>query len=252
MAEELALEELLRHRRAVDGDEAPVLRAPVAVEDPGDDLLPGPALAGDEHARVRVDDPFEQLPDAHDRAAVAHELVEAPRLADEAAESLHLFPERPVLHRTRDRDCERLHLHGLGYEIVGPGPDRRDRRLEAAERRDDDHRDVGPARDDALAERQAVHAAHVEVGEDDVDLGGVERRERGLGRGVPLDLEAAGTEPRGDRLAHLPLVVDDEDASAHLLRLPRSEEHTLNSSHGYISYAVFCLKKKKKKSQQYH
>src|SRR2546429_4481464 len=27
--------------------------------------------------------------------------------------------------------------------------------------------------------------------------------------------------------------------------LCRSEEHTLNSSHGYISYAVFCLKKKK-------
>src|SRR5256884_2663785 len=26
----------------------------------------------------------------------------------------------------------------------------------------------------------------------------------------------------------------------------RSEEHSLNSSHGYISYAVFCLKKKKK------
>src|SRR5687768_18164203 len=27
----------------------------------------------------------------------------------------------------------------------------------------------------------------------------------------------------------------------------RSEEHTLNSSHGYISYAVFCLKKKKRR-----
>src|SRR5438105_6388554 len=26
----------------------------------------------------------------------------------------------------------------------------------------------------------------------------------------------------------------------------RSEEHTLNSSHEWISYAVFCLKKKKK------
>src|SRR5687768_18198750 len=34
--------------------------------------------------------------------------------------------------------------------------------------------------------------------------------------------------------------------SAQLLAR-RSEEHTLNSSHGYISYAVFCLKKKKKK-----
>src|SRR2546422_8885202 len=31
-------------------------------------------------------------------------------------------------------------------------------------------------------------------------------------------------------------------------RSPRSEEHTSNSSHGYISYAVFCLKKKKKKT----
>src|SRR2546422_9099633 len=29
----------------------------------------------------------------------------------------------------------------------------------------------------------------------------------------------------------------------------RSEEHTSESSHGYISYAVFCLKKKKKKDK---
>src|SRR5207245_9651052 len=28
----------------------------------------------------------------------------------------------------------------------------------------------------------------------------------------------------------------------------RSEEHTLNSSHGSISYAVFCLKKKKRRN----
>src|SRR2546422_8113768 len=33
--------------------------------------------------------------------------------------------------------------------------------------------------------------------------------------------------------------------STQLAALLRSEEHTLNSSHGYISYAVFCLKKKK-------
>src|SRR2546422_3474332 len=29
----------------------------------------------------------------------------------------------------------------------------------------------------------------------------------------------------------------------------RSEEHTSEPSHGYISYAVFCLKKKKKSEQ---
>src|SRR2546427_9474066 len=32
-----------------------------------------------------------------------------------------------------------------------------------------------------------------------------------------------------------------------LLRTLRSEEHTSDSSHSQISYAVFCLKKKKKK-----
>src|SRR2546429_7319247 len=32
----------------------------------------------------------------------------------------------------------------------------------------------------------------------------------------------------------------------------RSEEHTSNSSHGYNSYAVFCLKKKKKSPTSYY
>src|SRR5207247_10682469 len=33
------------------------------------------------------------------------------------------------------------------------------------------------------------------------------------------------------------------------LDAPRSEEHTLNSSHEWISYAVFCLKKKTKNAK---
>src|SRR5258708_29926532 len=34
--------------------------------------------------------------------------------------------------------------------------------------------------------------------------------------------------------------------------LVRSEEHTLNSSHQIISYAVFCLKKKKRQKYRRH
>src|SRR5207245_7199818 len=37
-----------------------------------------------------------------------------------------------------------------------------------------------------------------------------------------------------------------DDLSVMLAKKARSEEHTSNSSHGSISYAVFCLKKKKK------
>src|SRR5438477_800190 len=36
----------------------------------------------------------------------------------------------------------------------------------------------------------------------------------------------------------------------HAVVVFRSEEHTLNSSHMSISYAVFCLKKKKKNHQK--
>src|SRR3712207_8964280 len=56
-------------------------------------------------------------------------------------------------------------------------------------------------------------------------------------------LRAAGLEPVVVAKADTPLppldvpVWNDEPA--------RSEEHTLNSSHANISYAVFCLKKKK-------
>src|SRR3989449_4128281 len=36
------------------------------------------------------------------------------------------------------------------------------------------------------------------------------------------------------------------------LRSVRSEEHTSELSHGYISYAVFCLKKKKRQIWERH
>src|SRR2546429_7263937 len=50
----------------------------------------------------------------------------------------------------------------------------------------------------------------------------------------------------GQRGKDMGQMVDD------LLKLSRDRKSTrLNSSHGYISYAVFCLKKKKKKSYIY-
>src|SRR2546429_5957872 len=39
---------------------------------------------------------------------------------------------------------------------------------------------------------------------------------------------------------------DEDDRVARLLEVGDRKSTRLNSSHGYISYAVFCLKKKKK------
>src|SRR5436190_7699937 len=51
------------------------------------------------------------------------------------------------------------------------------------------------------------------------------------------------------RLAHKRLLARAPDPF-RAARKGRSEEHTLNSSHTVISYAVFCLKKKKISGQQ--
>src|SRR2546422_5353384 len=64
----------------------------------------------------------------------------------------------------------------------------------------------------------------------------------------PVQLLAAGFLARG---AHLERVVGGDaspDAGHRRMALDPDRKSTrLNSSHGYISYAVFCLKKKKQK-----
>ena len=52
VTEQLALEQRLGHRRAVDRDERPVLAPRPLVDRARDDLLAGAALAGDQHRRV--------------------------------------------------------------------------------------------------------------------------------------------------------------------------------------------------------
>src|SRR2546422_5200545 len=66
-----------------------------------------------------------------------------------------------------------------------------------------------------------------------------------LSRPDQLDWRAGHVLGNGDRLAH-PVV--HRTAPAETDR----KSTRLNSSHGYISYAVFCLKKKKKKETQTH
>src|SRR5207244_4828979 len=57
---------------------------------------------------------------------------------------------------------------------------------------------------------------------------------------VALLLPRPALQPRSEELRRIGRDLTAEEVER------RSEEHTLNSSHQIISYAVFCLKKKKK------
>ena len=120
-----------------------------------------------------------------------------------------------MLDRARHRQHERLELERLGEKVVGAGADGGDRRIDAAKGGDEHHRHVGAIGDDALAQLEAVHAAHVEVGDDDVEVGGGERGERGVGAVGELDGVATAAEPAGEKIAHAGVVLDDEQPRLH-------------------------------------
>src|SRR2546422_11759573 len=83
-----------------------------------------------------------------------------------------------------------------------------------------------------------VHPSVHEVVHEDADVGIVAPQDHGLHTSDP----AHGIDPSHDTLAGRLFV------SGRSVYLPGEEDRKstrLNSSHGYISYAVFCLKKKK-------
>ena len=82
VAEQLALQQVLRDGAAVDGDERPLGARRAAVELARDQLLAGAGLAGDEHGDVG----------RRDLLQLAEDLLHARRRADDLAEADLLDP----------------------------------------------------------------------------------------------------------------------------------------------------------------
>src|SRR5262249_5285130 len=112
VAEELALEERLRQRRARETDERPA-RAPAAVVDRrGDHLLARARFAGDEHRRVGGGDLGDE----------ALELAGRGRVADELAAAAVALLEGAVLGD--ERGARREAVERAGAEVRDAGDER--------------------------------------------------------------------------------------------------------------------------------
>ena len=219
MAEELALEQRLGHRGAIDRDEGPPHALAALVDGARDELLAGAGLAGDEDRHVGVRDARDEVVDARHRARAADDLLGRRDAPDLLAEAPHLARQRAVSERARERDLQLLDVEGLGDEVVRARADRADRRLEAAERGDHDHRDIGEDLGEALAERDAVEATHVEVGDDGIDalVRGQQVERVAAVRRVP-HREAALAEGAPQHLAHARVVLDHQHTARRHIR----------------------------------
>src|SRR5205809_3651734 len=66
------------------------------------------------------------------------------------------------------------------------------------------------------------------------------------------DLAVPPRDGKAERLRVLPSQVERLERDIDTLNAADRKSTRLNSSHGYISYAVFCLKKKKDESRRIH
>ena len=117
MPEEFALQEGLGKGAAVDRDKDPILPGGPVVKSPGDELLPGAALALDQHGAVSWRHPVDQVHHSQDAAVVADQLVFA-----QGGLSLPLrgiFSSGNLTHRPVDHIPDNVHLERLPDVVIG-------------------------------------------------------------------------------------------------------------------------------------
>ena len=211
VAEELALEEVLGQRGAVDGDERIVAAGPLEVDGPGGHLLAGPAFPGDEHGRVRRAHLLDEDVDLLHRPALADHLLEAVAVLEVPLEQDVLLLEAPGGQPPADDDLQLLDVEGLDDIVQGPRLEGLDGLGDAAVGRDEDDRQVGQVLPGVAEDVHAVGPGHLDVGDDEVDLFLGQDLEAPGGRLSGLDRVAFLLEDDREQVEEALFVVDDQD-----------------------------------------
>src|SRR6185295_4253042 len=108
-----------RNRRAVDGDERPVLAPAVLMDGARDELLAGTRLAVDEDAGIAVGDARDEREHATHRRARSDDVLDLRRVGGRSRlEALHFVLQALVLDRARNADDEDLRIDRLRDEVV--------------------------------------------------------------------------------------------------------------------------------------
>ena len=217
VAEEFALQQVLRQRSAIHGHEGLGPAQAVVMNRAGDQLLAGAAFAGDEHGgvgcRALRDQPVHLL---HPRARPDHVVQAVPGIHGEL-EIQVLLPQRPALERPGHGELELLRVEGLRQVVEGAELHALHRGLDLGQAGEHDHLDVGMRLLDPPQDLQAVHLRHHDVEDDQVVVGFVDPLQRfdavvgGLQR-VPAAFQDPNRAPDDDFL-----VVGNQYPGAHSL-----------------------------------
>ena len=215
VAEQLAGQQLLGERGAVDGDERPRAPRREPVEQPRQHPLAGAALAPQQHRHVVARGPAHHVQRGLHRRrrgrqlGLGHRVGEPPLQLGEAA--LQLAPAAVALDRGLDlRGRERL-----GEVVLGAAPDRLDRGLEGCVGGDEDQLQARPLLEEPRDQVEPTLLAEAQVEEREVGGNSPELVERALAAAGLGDGAAECLEKRTQRGADVFLVIDDQDPHGH-------------------------------------
>jgi len=215
VAEQLAFEQRLGQRGAVDAHQGPAAAGGVLVDRLGHQLFAGAGLAGDEHRRVAAGHAADELVNRLHRGAAADDALAPVGARERGLQLAHLARQAPVLERAIDRHRHRLGLQGFDEVVVSAGLDGTDRARRAGVGGDDDDRHVDAAGAELRQDVQPVAVGQPHVQEHEVRPPARHLRQRACG-GLGLDhRERAIGEKLAHELADGGVVVDDEDGSGH-------------------------------------
>jgi len=237
--EDLALEERLGNRRAVDRDKRKRRPRTQLVNGPRDELLAGPRFSPDQHRRVGRRRLLDDAIDGADVGAVADDPPEAALVAQLPAQILH-FAQRPLtLDRLLQEDAQTRRIDRLAQIVVCAFFNGLDRGLHRALRREQDEREIGQLVLQCTEELEPAHPRHDKVGDDD------RRAKRGdlfhrllAVRGL-IGVEPPGSHQFGQPDARCRVVLDDEDTLGN--RASRGLDRTFNISRHRHNLASLTL-----------
>ena len=215
MAEELALQERLGQRRAVDGDQGSAPGGVGIVDRLRDQLLAGPRLSRDQDRTRGRRDPRHPREDLAHPRALAQQVVIRMALLQALAQCAHLVQQLAVLERLLDQDVQADRIDRLVQIVVRPQLHRLDGRVDRGMPGHHDGRDREVALANLADQVEAADPRQAEVGQDQREIA-LDQPFQG-GRPVVGDLDPAvgvGQELR-ELLADQLAVVHHKDASIH-------------------------------------
>ena len=157
MAEQFGLQQILRDRRRIQGNEGLRRARTVLVQRTRHELLAGTRFARDEHRHIRLRQTADGAEDFLHGRRLAEDFRRFRRARFDAGLAQALF------QRAADQLDSLVDVKRFGQVFEGAALEGRDGRIEVGKGRDDDDRQAGKARLDRLQQFQAGGARHADI-----------------------------------------------------------------------------------------